>query len=172
MARGSTSALSGEPSVRFAKPEDIPRLVGFIREFAAYEGLEEQLAVSEERLARYLFEEPKGEALIVEYAGEEAGFALFFETFSTFLGKPSIYVEDIFIRPVLRGRGLGKALFSVLARLAVERNCGRMEWACLNWNEPAIRFYLKHGAQPLREWTTYRLTGADLTALAGGSGSE
>jgi GNAT superfamily N-acetyltransferase len=165
--RNSRYVYSNEPiQLRFAEPQDSSLILQFIRELAAYEHLADQVEATEERLRQYLFEEKKGEALIGEYAGVPAGFSLFFHTFSTFLGKPGMYIEDLFIKPELRGRGIGKTLLSFIAGLAVERNCGRLEWACLNWNEPAIGFYLSHGALPLKEWTAYRITGAAIKTLA------
>ncbi|MDR1987000.1 MAG: GNAT family N-acetyltransferase [Treponema sp.] len=155
--------------LRFAEPQDSSLILQFIRELAGYEHLEDQVEATEGRLKQYLFEGKKGEAIIGEYAGAPAGFALFFHTFSTFLGKPGIYIEDLFVKPELRGRGMGKTLLSFIAGLAVERNCGRVEWACLNWNAPAIGFYLSQGARPLKEWTAYRITGDAITSLAAGS---
>ncbi|MDR0629168.1 MAG: GNAT family N-acetyltransferase [Treponema sp.] len=160
---------NGQIHLRFAEPQDSSLLLQFIREFAAYEHLEDLVEATEGRLRQYLFEEKKGEGIIGEYAGVPAGFALFFHTFSTFLGKPGIYIEDLFVKPELRGRGMGKTLLSFIAGLAVERNCGRVEWACLNWNEPAIGFYLSQGALPLKEWTAYRITGEAITSLAAAS---
>ncbi|MHB9292927.1 GNAT family N-acetyltransferase [Hollandina sp. SP2] len=155
--------------LRFAQPQDSSLILQFIRELAAYEHLEDQVEATEGRLGQYLFEEKKGEVIIGEYAGVPAGFALFFHNFSTFLGKPGIYIEDLFVKPELRGRGMGKTLLSFIAGLAVERNCGRLEWSCLNWNEPAIGFYLSQGALPLKEWTAYRITGDAITSLAAAS---
>ena len=160
---------NGQIYLRFAEPQDSSLLLQFIRELAAYEHLADHVEATEGRLRQYLFEEKKVEGIIGEYAGVPAGFALFFHTFSTFLGKPGIYIEDLFVKPELRGRGMGKTLLSFIAGLAVERNCGRVEWACLNWNEPAIGFYLSQGALPLKEWTAYRITGDALTSLAAAS---
>ena len=157
---------NGQIQLRFAEPQDSSLLLQFIRELAAYEHLEDHVEATEGRLRQYLFEEKKGEVILGEYAGVPAGFALFFHNFSTFLGKPGIYIEDLFVKPEFRGRGMGKTLLSFIAGLAAERNCGRMEWACLNWNEPAIGFYLSQGALPLKEWTAYRITGKAITSLA------
>ncbi|MDR2634280.1 MAG: GNAT family N-acetyltransferase [Treponema sp.] len=159
----------GPIRVGVAEPQDSSLILQFIRDLAAYEHLEDQLKATEEELRHYLFEEKKGEVIIGEYSGLPAGFALFFHTFSTFLGKPGIYIEDLFVKPELRGRGIGKALLSFIAGLAVERNCGRLEWACLNWNEPAIGFYLRQGALPLKEWTSYRVSGVAIQTLAAAS---
>ncbi|MCC8179398.1 MAG: GNAT family N-acetyltransferase, partial [Planctomycetes bacterium] len=117
-------------------------------------------------LERWLFEQNKAEVLIAEYGGEGVGFALFFSSFSTFLGRPGIYLEDLYVRPEARGKGIGKALLAQLARLVVERDYGRLEWSCLDWNKPSIGFYLSLGAKALDDWTTYRLAGSQLRQLA------
>jgi GNAT superfamily N-acetyltransferase len=117
-------------------------------------------------LKKYLFAGKMAEAIICEYRGAPAGFALYFHNFSTFLGRPGIYIEDLFVKPEFRGKGLGKLLLSFVAGAAVKRDCGRLEWACLNWNDPSIAFYKSQGARPLSEWTTYRVTGDDLRKLA------
>lgn len=153
--------------IRFAEPQDASLVLQFIRALAEYEHLQDQVEATGENLSRFIFQEKKAEVLIGEYLGEPAGFALFFHNFSTFLGKPGIYIEDIFVKPELRGRGIGKRLLSAIAKLAAERNCGRLEWACLDWNEPSIKFYTRRGALPLSEWTTYRVTGEQLKTLAG-----
>jgi GNAT superfamily N-acetyltransferase len=156
-----------EFEIRRAQPEDVPLILCFIRELAEYERLAHLVAATDEDLRRSLFgEHPAAEVRLAFTAGEPAGFALFFGSFSTFLGRPGIYLEDLFVRPQFRGRGLGRRLLVDLARLARERGCGRLEWSVLNWNEPAIRFYRTLGAAPLEEWTTYRLTGDPLAALA------
>jgi GNAT superfamily N-acetyltransferase len=151
--------------LRFAEAEDTPLLLEFIRALAEYENLLDQVKATEGDLRRFLFEEKKAEALICEYDERPAGFALFFHNFSTFIGRPGIYIEDLFVKPELRGKGLGKLLLNFIAKLAVDRNCGRLEWACLNWNEPSINFYKSQGARPLSEWTTYRVVGEALRAL-------
>jgi GNAT superfamily N-acetyltransferase len=153
--------------LRFAEAEDAPLLLEFIRALAEYENLLDQVEATKEGLRRFLVEEKKAEALICEYDKRPVGFALFFHNFSTFVGKPGIYIEDLFVKPEMRGKGLGKTLLKFIARLAVERDCGRLEWACLNWNEPSIAFYKSQGARPLSEWTTYRVIGEKLRALAG-----
>jgi GNAT superfamily N-acetyltransferase len=155
-------------TIRPAVESDVPLILRFIRALAGYEHLLDQVAATEEGLARCLFREsrPAAEALIAEYGGEGAGFALFFHTFSTFAGKRGLYIEDLYVLPEFRGRGLGKALIKEAARLAVERECGRLEWSCLDWNEPSIRFYLSLGARPLTEWTMYRVAGEALQKLA------
>lgn len=155
-------------AVRRAEPRDVPTLHGCIGELAEYELLAAEFVADRESLQRFLFgARPVAEALIAEVEGEAAGFALYFHTFSTFLARPGLYLEDLYVRSAHRGRGVGRALLREVARVAVERGCGRLEWAVLNWNEPAIGFYERLGASPLREWTTYRLTGHALGDLAG-----
>ena len=145
----------------------MPLILSFIKKLAVYERLEHEAVATEEILRETLFgERPSAEVVIGYYQNKPVCFALFFHSFSTFLGRPGIYLEDLFVDEEQRGKGFGKALLVYLARLAVERNCGRLEWAVLNWNEPAIRFYQSLGARPMDEWTVYRLTGETLTALA------
>lgn len=153
--------------IRSATPQDVPLILQFIRELAEYERLSDAVVATESDLHATLFAEQRfAEVLLAEADGEPAGFALFFHNYSTFLGRPGIYLEDLYIRPDLRGRGYGRALMAHLAALAVERNCGRMEWSVLNWNEPAIDFYRKIGALPRDQWTVFRLKGEALLALA------
>lgn len=154
--------------IREARPDDCALILTLIRELAEYEKLADEVTATEEAIRRTVFTEPgRAEVWIAELDGEPAGFAIFFHNFSSFLGRPGLYLEDLFVRPELRGRGIGKALLSRLARLAVERGCGRMEWAVLDWNEPAIRFYERLGAVGMKEWTVYRLTGERLRKLGG-----
>ncbi len=153
--------------IRAATPTDVPTIARLIRDLAEYERLADQVVLDEERLRQHLFgPRPFAEVLLAEDAGQVVGFALFFHNYSTFLGRPGIYLEDLFVEPAQRGKGHGKALLIALARLAVERGCGRLEWAVLNWNEPSIQFYRSLGAGPMDEWTVYRLTGEALTSLA------
>jgi GNAT superfamily N-acetyltransferase len=152
--------------LRCAEEKDTALILAFIRGLAEYEHLRDMMEAGEEDLRKYIFREKLAEVLIAEYDTVPAGFALFFHNFSTFLGRPGIYIEDLFVKPEFRGKGLGKSLFSFLAKTAVERNCGRLEWACLNWNEPSIQFYKSQGARPLDEWTTYRITGEGIKKLA------
>ncbi|HLQ46394.1 MAG TPA: GNAT family N-acetyltransferase [Planctomycetaceae bacterium] len=160
--------MNDAPLIRAATVADVPAILGLIRELAEYERLLDMVVATEASLQRSLFgPRPFAEALIAEVAGEAVGFAVFFHNFSTFLGKPGVYLEDLFVRPAFRGRGLGKALLTRVARIAVERDCGRMEWSVLHWNEPAIRFYESLGARPLSDWTMYRLTGDTLRRLGG-----
>ncbi|GHV77888.1 N-acetyltransferase [Spirochaetia bacterium] len=152
--------------LRYAEEKDAPLILEFIRGLAEYEHLLDQVEATEEDLRKHIFHEGPAAVIIAEYDGVPAGFALYFSNFSTFLGRPGIYIEDLFVKPELRGKGLGKALLTCLAALAVEKNCGRLEWSCLNWNESSIAFYKSRGAQPLSEWTTFRVTGDRLTDLA------
>ncbi len=154
--------------IRFAAPEDTGVILDFVRQLAAYEKLSDQVSATEALLREWIFDRGKAEVLLAEAEGEAVGFALFFSSFSTFLGRAGIYLEDLFVRPDCRGRGCGKALLRRLAQLAVERGCGRLEWSCLDWNRPSIDFYLSLGAQPMEGWTTYRMAGETLRAFAEG----
>jgi GNAT superfamily N-acetyltransferase len=151
--------------LRFAGEDDASLLLEFIRSLAEYEDLLDQVEATEEGLRRTVFREKRAEVIIGEYDGDPVGFALFFHNYSTFTGKPGVYIEDIFVKPEYRGRGLGKALLRFIAGIAAERNCGRLEWACLDWNEPSVAFYKSQGARPLTEWTTYRVAGDTLREL-------
>ena len=154
-------------SIRACRADDAATLATLIRELAAYERLEARAHATADDLRRHLFgPRPFAEALLAEVDGEPAGFALFFHNFSTFRGQPGLYLEDLFVRPPHRSQGVGRALLARLARLAVERGCGRLEWAVLDWNEPALGFYRALGARPLDEWTVYRLDGEALDRLA------
>jgi GNAT superfamily N-acetyltransferase len=158
----------GEVSVRAASDEDLPLILSFIKELAEYEHLSHEVVATEEALRHWLFGgSPVAEVLIGEDREGPAGFALFFHSFSTFLGRPGIYLEDLYVRPEFRGRGIGHALLVDLARLAKERGCGRLEWSVLDWNEPAIGFYKGIGASPVDGWTVYRVSGEALEELAG-----
>jgi GNAT superfamily N-acetyltransferase len=153
--------------IRPATRADVPTIVSLIRGLADYERLSEYVTLNEALLEEHLFgKQAFAEVLLAEDAGVVAGYALFFHNYSTFLGQPGIYLEDLFVRPELRGHGHGKALLAALANLAVKRGCGRLEWCVLNWNEPALRFYQSLGAEAMDEWTTYRLTGDELVKLA------
>lgn len=152
--------------IRAAEPADVPVIASLIRQLAEYEKLENEVVLTEDLLRRGLFgPRPYAESVIAEEEGNPIGFALFFHTFSTFLARPGLYLEDLFVLADHRGRGVGRALLAHLARLAVERECGRLEWAVLNWNQEAIRFYERLGARPNSEWTVYRLAGEALSAL-------
>ena len=160
-------------TIRPAGRDDVPLVLEFIRELARYERLEHEVAASEAQLGEALFGERRyAEVVFACVGGEPAGFALFFHNFSTFKGRPGIYLEDLFVRPQARGRGIGRRLLAYLARTAVERRCARLEWAVLDWNEPSIGFYRSLGAVPLEEWTLFRLTGESLALLAGSAGAE
>ena len=152
--------------IRPATPDDVPAIARLIRALAVYEKLSHEVVLDEVNLREHLFgPRPYCEAVIAEDAGLPVGFALYFFNYSTFLAKPGLYLEDLFVLPEYRDRGLGKALFLEVARRAVERDCGRFEWAVLDWNEPAIGFYKKMGAVAMDDWTVYRLTGPALEAL-------
>ncbi len=154
-------------SLRPATPADVALILAFIRELAVYERLEHEVRATEDDLRKALFgERPVVEAVIASLDGEPVGYALFFANFSTFLGKPGLYLEDLFVRPAARGAGIGRELLEYLARVAVERGWGRFEWSVLDWNEPSIAFYKKVGAKPMEEWTVFRITGEALTRLA------
>jgi len=154
--------------IETATVEDVPLILRFIRELAQYEHLEHQVVADEALLRRELFGQRRGaEVLIAREEAEALGFALFFHNFSTFVGRRGLYLEDLYVRPEHRGRGVGGALLRHLARLAVERGCGRFEWAVLDWNAPAIGFYRAIGARPIDEWTIFRLDGEALKQLAG-----
>jgi GNAT superfamily N-acetyltransferase len=152
--------------IRPAERSDVPLVAALIRQLAIFEKLEHEVVLTEGLLTAGLFgARPYAEAVIAEEDGEPIGFALFFHTFSTFLARPGMYLEDLFVVPDHRGRGVGRALLAHLAQLALERGCGRLEWAVLNWNQEAIRFYERLGARPNSEWTVYRLAGEALEAL-------
>jgi GNAT superfamily N-acetyltransferase len=156
-----------ELEIRAATEDDVPLILSLIKELAEYERLSHEVVATEELLRDSLFgERPVAEVLIGHLGDEPVGFALFFHNFSTFLGRPGIYLEDLYVRPQYRGTGFGKALLARLAKLARERGCGRLEWWVLDWNEPAIRFYKSLGAVPMEDWTVYRLTGKALDELA------
>jgi GNAT superfamily N-acetyltransferase len=153
---------------RAATPQDTALILDFIKGLAEYEKMSDQVVADEALLHEWIFEKNKAEVIFALEDGVEVGFALFFHNFSTFLGRAGLYLEDLFVKPAYRGRGHGKALIRELARIAVERGCGRLEWCCLNWNQPSIDFYLSLGALPMDEWTTYRLTGESLCTFAKG----
>ena len=154
-------------AIRAANESDVPLILQFIRDLAEYERLADKVIATEERLRESLFGNPRfAEVIIGEEDGQPVGFALFFHNYSTFLAQPGIYLEDLFVKPEARGRGYGKALLARLAQLARERQCGRVEWAVLDWNTPSIDFYKALGAVPMDDWTVFRLTGDALDALA------
>ena len=151
---------------RFAEEQDAALILEFIKGLAEYEKMSDQVVATEEILREWIFEKKKAEVIFAVENGKEVGFALFFHNFSTFLGRAGIYLEDLFVMPEYRGRGHGKALIREIARITVERGCGRLEWCCLDWNKPSIDFYLSLGAVPMDEWTTYRLSGETLKDFA------
>jgi GNAT superfamily N-acetyltransferase len=155
-------------SLRFrnAERKDTALLLRFIKELAEYEKMLDEVVADESTLEEWIFDKQKAEVIFALEGDKEIGYALFFHNFSTFLGRAGIYLEDIYVKPEYRGRGYGKAILKKIASIAVERGCGRLEWCCLDWNKPSIDFYLSLGAEPLDEWTIYRLSGEKLTKLA------
>ena len=154
-------------SIRPATPDDCHTIVDHIRELAIFEKLEHEFVATADQFRRHLFgDRPSCEAIMAEWSGQPAGFALYFTNFSTFLGKPGLYLEDLYVREAFRRRGIGKALLTTLARIAVERDYGRFEWSVLDWNSPAIAFYRSLGALPMDEWTVQRVSGDALAHLA------
>jgi len=152
--------------LRFAEEKDIGILLEMIKELAVYEKLLDEVTATEETLKESLFIRKVAEAVIAEYEDKPIGYIIFFHNFSTFTGRPGLYLEDLYVRPEMRGRGFGKTMLSFLAKLAVERKCARVEWACLDWNTHSIGFYKRMGAVPMDEWTVYRLAGSKLNELA------
>lgn len=152
--------------LRFAEEKDAALILEFIKGLASYEKMLDCVTATEEILVDSIFRRKMAEVIIGELEGEPVSFALFFHNFSTFLGRPGIYLEDLFVKPEMRGKGIGKLMLSYLARLAVERNCGRLEWWCLDWNTPSIEFYKQMGAVPMDEWTVYRVTDKALIDLS------
>jgi GNAT superfamily N-acetyltransferase len=165
----SSAALSIEP----ARPQDAGLIVALVRELAEYERLLDQVVLTEQDVHRDLCgPRPYAEAVIAREGAEPVGFALWFHNYSTFAGRPGLYLEDLFVRPAFRGRGYGEALLRYLARVALDRGCARFEWSVLDWNEPALAFYRKLGAVPMDEWTVQRVSGEALAALAQGKSEE
>lgn len=151
---------------RYAERKDIALILKFIRELADYEKMLNEVVADEKTLEEWLFDKQKAEVIFAVEKNVEVGFALFFHNFSTFLGRSGIYLEDLYVKPECRGKGYGKAILKKLASIAVERGCGRLEWWCLDWNKPSIDFYLSLGAEPMSDWTVYRIAGNTLTQLA------
>lgn len=155
-------------SIRQAQKKDVPLLLDFIKQLADYENLSQAVVADEESLRRTLFGEIVfAEVILADYQNQSVGFALFFPNYSTFLGKPGIYLEDLFVVPAMRGKGIGRELLKYIARLTKERDCGRLEWSVLDWNNPAIEFYQTLGAVPMEQWTVFRLSDEALEQLAG-----
>jgi GNAT superfamily N-acetyltransferase len=165
MTEGYSTKVPGF-TIRLAEQEDTGLVLEFIRKLAAYEKLSHEVVATEAVLFDSLFVKHQAEVIIGEMDGRPVSFALFFHNFSTFLGKANLYLEDLFVDEEHRGRGLGKAMFACLARIAVERGCGRLDWWCLDWNEPSIAFYKRLGARPMSDWTVYRVDGPSLDRLA------
>ena len=151
---------------RYAERKDAALILHFIKGLAAYENMSDEVVADEKKLQEWIFDKQKAEVIFALEDGKEVGFALFFHNFSTFLGRAGIYLEDLFVEEKYRGRGYGKAILKKLASIAVERECGRLEWSCLDWNQPSIDFYLSLDAEPLSDWTAYRLTGDTLLKFA------
>ena len=169
MEKPSMDAQTSIPDFRIrpAVAEDVPLILGFIRELAEYEKLSHEVVATEDLLRKTLFGDRRVAEVILGYLGDEpVGFALFFHNFSTFFGRPGIYLEDLYVKPEIRGRGIGKKMLAYLADLARKRGCGRLEWWVLDWNEPAVGFYQSIGAVPMDQWTVHRLTGEALDQLA------
>ena len=155
-----------ELTFRYAQREDCGKILNFIKELAIYEKMLDEVVATEEILEEWIFDKKTAEVIFPCVDGVEVGYALFFHNFSTFLGRAGIYLEDLFIMPEHRGKGYGKATLKQLVKIAVERGCGRLEWSCLDWNQPSIDFYLSLGAEQMSDWTAYRLTGDTLRKLA------
>ena len=160
--------MAKELSFRFANESDTSLILSFIRDLAAYENMLDLVTATEDVLREWLFEKQKAEVLFAMLGKQEIGFALYFYNFSTFLGKAGLYMEDLFVKPQYRGYGYGKAILKRLAQIALERGCGRLEWWCLDWNKPSIDFYRSLGAEPMDDWTVYRISGETLQRLANG----
>ena len=158
--------MSEKFTFRYAKRDDISLILQFIKDLAAYEKMINEVVADEKTLEEWIFDKQKAEVIFAVVDDEEIGFALFFHNFSTFLGRAGIYLEDLFVKPEYRGKDYGKAILKKLAAIAVERGCGRLEWWCLDWNKPGIDFYLSLGAEPMDDWTVYRITGDTLSNLA------
>ena len=152
--------------IRYANINDLDKIIYFITELAIYEKMLDEVVVTRELIKKWLFEEKIAEVIFVMENDKEVGFALFFHNYSTFVGRAGIYLEDLYVLPEYRHKGYGKALIKKLANICIERECGRFEWCCLNWNKPSIDFYLSLGAKPMDEWTTYRIDGKALIDLA------
>lgn len=151
---------------RYAERKDTALILRFIEELAEYEKMLDEVVADEKTLEEWIFDRQKAEVIFLLEGGKEIGFALFFYNFSTFLGRAGIYLEDLYVQPEYRGKGYGKAILKKLAAIAVERGCGRLEWWCLDWNKPSVDFYLSLGAEPMSDWTVYRIAGDTLKRLA------
>lgn len=158
--------MNNNLTFRSAERKDTALILRFIKELAEYEKMLNEVVADRPTLETWVFDQKKAEVIFAVEDGKEVGFALFFHNFSTFLGRAGIYLEDLYVRPEYRGKGYGKAILRKLAQIAVERGCGRLEWWCLDWNKPSIDFYLSLGAEPMSDWTVYRIAGDTLKQLA------
>ena len=158
--------MNAELNFRYAERNDVSLILKFIRELAAYEKMLDEVVADEATLEEWIFDKNKAEVIFAWLDGKEIGFALFFHNFSTFLGRAGLYLEDLYVSPEYRGKGYGRAILKKLASIAVERKCGRLEWWCLDWNKPSIDFFLSLGAEPMSDWTVYRIAGETLKNLA------
>ena len=158
--------MNAELNFRYAERNDVSLILKFIRELAAYEKMLDEVVADEATLEEWIFDKNKAEVIFACLDGKEIGFDLFFHNFSTFLGRAGLYLEDLYVSPEYRGKGYGRAILKKLASIAVERKCGRLEWWCLDWNKPSIDFYLSLGAEPMSDWTVYRIAGETLKNLA------
>ena len=158
--------MENKLTFRYAERKDVSLILQFIKDLAEYEKMLDEVVADEATLEEWIFDQKKAEVLFAMEEGKEVGFALFFHNFSTFLGRAGLYLEDLFVLPEYRGKGYGKQILQKLAAIAVERKCGRLEWWCLDWNQPSIDFYLSLGAEPMSDWTVYRISGDTLQDLA------
>jgi GNAT superfamily N-acetyltransferase len=154
---------------RIATKEDAALVLSFIRELAEYEKMLDDVVATEQTVREWVFDKGSAEVVFLLEEGKEVGFALYFHNFSTFVGRSGLYLEDLYVKPAYRGKGYGKALLKRLAAIAVERGCGRLEWSCLDWNQPSIDFYRSLGAEPMSDWTVYRMSGKTLERMADGT---
>ncbi len=161
-----TFEINKKTLIRFAEEKDAALILQFIKELAEYEKMSALVTATLENIRESIFKKNQAEVILCEFEGTPVGFCLFFHNYSTFLGKPGLYIEDLYVSESVRGKGLGKMLLKFLARLAVERGCGRLEWWCLDWNKPSIDFYTAQGAEPMSDWTVYRMSGKNLKKLA------
>lgn len=158
--------MENKLTFRYAKRKDVSLILQFIKDLAEYEKMLDEVVADEATLEEWIFDQKKAEVIFAIENGKEVGFALFFHNFSTFLGRAGLYLEDLFVQPEHRGKGYGKQILQKLASIAAERKCGRLEWWCLDWNQPSIDFYLSLGAEPMSDWTVYRIAGDTLQNLA------
>ena len=158
--------MENKLTFRYAERKDVPLILQFIKDLAEYEKMLEEVVADEATLEEWIFDQKKAEVIFAMEKGKEVGFTLFFHNFSTFWGRAGIDLEDLFVQPEHRGKGYGKRILQKLAAIAVERKCGRLEWWCLDWNQPSIDFYLSLGAEPMSDWTVYRIAGDTLQDLA------